>query len=169
MRPDLTLEEYRQWVARFYGYYAPLEKLIGERFPEEAATLPYSDRIKAPALRLDLLALGFAEAEIESLPLARQLPEETGPGSFFGIAYVIEGATLGGQIITKHLQKILPVSADAGCSFFAGYGAETSPRWKSFLGTMEAETTDEARQDNAVTAAVQTFSTMRDWLLKRED
>jgi heme oxygenase len=48
-----------------------------------------------------------------------------------GCLYVLEGATLGGQFISRHLATLGIGPANGGL-FFHGYGAKTGEMWKSF-------------------------------------
>ncbi len=77
-----------------------------------------------------------------------------------GILYVIEGASLGGRVIIRHVAPALGLSAEQGCRYFAGYGEQTGDRWKRTMGTMarfEAESTDPDSVSLAVDAAQRTF------------
>ena len=76
---------------------------------------------------------------------------------------LIEGATLGGRIIGRHLQASLGLRADSGAAFFSGYGSATGPLWQAFgdLLRVRAASTDEAE---IITGAVQTFDTLDRWL-----
>jgi heme oxygenase len=56
--------------------------------------------------------------EIENLPLCGNVQHlETIPEAP-GCLYVLEGSTLGGRIITRHVKEILPVDETRGCTFF---------------------------------------------------
>jgi heme oxygenase len=50
-----------------------------------------------------------------------------------GYMYVVEGSTLGGRIILKHIKTALGFDEQKGARFFAGYGNETGKRWNEFL------------------------------------
>lgn len=84
-----------------------------------------------------------------------------------GCLYVIEGATLGGRVITRHLQNQLGTTPDSGGAFFDGYGAETGSRWKAFctmLSQYADHSADEDRQAAIVAGANRTFETLTHWL-----
>ena len=50
-----------------------------------------------------------------------------------GALYVIEGATLGGQVITRYIQSALKIDATNGGRFFAAYGDRTGLLWRDFV------------------------------------
>ena len=47
-----------------------------------------------------------------------------------GGLYVMEGSTLGGQYIARHVEGILALTPGSGDSFFRGYGDATSRMWR---------------------------------------
>ena len=81
-----------------------------------------------------------------------------------GCLYVIEGATLGGQVITRHLEKNLGITPESGGAFFAGYGAETGARWKEFCALLTAAAERVSGEDEIVASANDTFATLGRWL-----
>ncbi len=81
----------------------------------------------------------------------------------FGALYVLEGSTLGGQVIAKHIGRQLGLTAERGCRYYAAHGRETGAMWKAFrLRLAEEATRDEA--DAIVISATATFDAMRHWL-----
>jgi heme oxygenase len=82
----------------------------------------------------------------------------------FGCLYVLEGATLGGQIITRHLHASLGLTPETGAAFFAGYGARTGSRWKEFGTHLSAFALQSGSGDAIVASANSTFETLDLWL-----
>jgi len=63
-----------------------------------------------------------------------------------GMMYPLEGSTLGGQVISKHLRRNLGLTPDHGARFFHGYGDDTESFWSAFIEFAEASlTTPETR------------------------
>jgi len=77
-------------------------------------------------LARDLRALG-ASVDVE---IAAEGPRSA--AERVGIAYVIEGSTLGGMQITRLLRERLGISAENGGAFFHSFGAEAPRRWRAF-------------------------------------
>lgn len=148
MDPALTREAYAGLLAQLYALVAPLEtRLLALDLP---ASLSLEDRLKTPALRRDLAALGAAIPPERADGLPASVPE--GLGSL----YVLEGGTLGGQIISRHLGPRLGLEAGAGLAYFSGYGPQTGPMWKRFGEAMTREVSPE-EEAAVVRGARETF------------
>lgn len=104
-----------------------------------------TQRKKLPALLADLTYLERQGVEIVPAPVVN-LPQVAGVAALMGMAYVIEGSTLGGRVIARHLQKKLGLNETNGASFFAGHGENTGKMWTAFL---ESLTRCAAKGDNA--------------------
>jgi heme oxygenase len=167
MKTDLSLDNYHQFVSRFFGFYAPLESQLLAAPHWQNLAFDYQARQKTPRLKQDLLSLGSSPESLAVAPQCTDLPEVTTPGHLLGCLYVIEGATLGGRVITRHLQNQLGLTPDSGGAFFDGYGAQTGSHWKAFC-TMLSENADDVgdggRQEAIVAGANRTFETLTNWL-----
>ncbi len=76
--------------------------------------------------------------------------------------YVVEGSTLGGQVLSRHFADRLGVSPDRGGGFFHGYGEATGRMWMAFAGL--AASRPESETGPAIDAAIATFEALGDWL-----
>jgi heme oxygenase len=74
-----------------------------------------------------------------------------------GYCYVIEGSTLGGRVILKHVSPALKLE-EGGTRFFAGYGAETGGFWKSFLQQFCLHIVQNNLQEEAIQGAKDGFT-----------
>jgi heme oxygenase len=159
LRPDLTLERYRSIVELFYGFHQPWEQaikpLVAEHLPDFV-----EPRTKIPKLLEDLAYLGSEPAK---LPVCKALPDCLEWPNLLGGLYVTEGATLGGQVISRQLEQMLGLSARRGTAFFSSYGLRVGPMWRSFCTTLQAQTPLE-EEDVVVQAARETFIRMHAWL-----
>jgi heme oxygenase len=168
MRADLSREDYRRFVGRFFGFYAPLEAQLMASPHWKSLAFDYADRQKTPRLTQDLLALGSSARALASTPRCTDLPACNTPEQLLGCLYVIEGATLGGRVITRHLQNQLGVTPESGGAFFDGYGAQTGVRWKAFCTMLSTHAGDHdahaSRHAAIVAGANHTFETLTHWL-----
>jgi heme oxygenase len=160
----LTRHEYRRTLERFYGYYRPFEEAILAIAEWAGKPGDLEDRRKSPFLDLDLRMLGVDAPEL--LPVCHQLPLIDSAASAFGGLYVMEGATLGGQFISRHVRQVLGVASETGGRFFHGYGERTGNMWETFRTALDAFATTQTTQDQVVVTAVQTFRTLRAWFLQ---
>ena len=145
-------EDYARCLQGFHRAWVAIEKWLRDR-PDHLP--PDMDmRWRAALLQKDLSELGTTAPPVE----ASFSPLENGRATVVGVLYVLEGATLGGQIVTRRLQGALEILPDHGGAFFYGHGAETGPQWKQFIAWAEARLTDEMEVRQAIAAAKETFS-----------
>ncbi|WP_164101056.1 biliverdin-producing heme oxygenase [Candidatus Laterigemmans baculatus] len=161
-----SVERYGGLLARFYGFYAPLERRLGQVPDCGAIGLDLVERVKTPFLYQDLLALGFDSARVEQLPECVQLPRVGDMATVLGCLYVLEGATLGGQVLRREIERRHGLDTESGCRFFASYRERVGERWMEFckvLSHYASENPD--AQEAIVSAAVDTFCTFDRWIV----
>ncbi len=125
-------------------------------------------RVKTPTLLNDLRALGLNDTAICALPRCAALPTFQTPEACLGALYVLEGATLGGQVLRREMAQRLDLDASNGGAFLNVYGAETGRRWKDFLDYLGRQPLDACAKQRAVEAARSTFSCFEQWLDSQE-
>lgn len=163
--PNLSIASYHRFIQGLFGFYAPLETELLAGLSRRMNGFDYDSRQKTPRLRQDLLVLGDTETTIASLPRCSHLPSLLNESQLWGCLYVIEGATLGAQIIIKHLHRNLGLSANSGASFFDGYGTQTSAQWKAFCAAVPVYREDSTDAgDLMLLSANQTFDALSEWL-----
>ncbi len=174
---------YQTLLQRFYGFYTPLEAKLASRECAAAWTIlgvSYLSRRKACLLGADLKALGSA-TDLSDLPQcpASLLPIPSSAAELIGCAYVMEGATLGGQVIGRILERTLGLRpGEPGAQFFYGYGPRTGAMWQQFRSAAEEFAAGEEAAypgtgahvtQMAVAAARRTFAGMEAWLTSESD
>lgn len=165
LSPTLALPEYRRLLAAFHGFYQPLEARL-DPIASRIASLDWPQRRKAQFLEADLAVLGAATGDLNALPTCRRLPSPYDEAGTLGCLYVLEGATLGGQVVSRALYKTLGVESASGAAFFSSYGSEVVPRWRRFLDCLATiERADEV--ETAARVAAQTFHSLESWLAER--
>ncbi|CAI8816105.1 biliverdin-producing heme oxygenase [Pseudomonas serboccidentalis] len=164
---QLDANAFRRLMQAYYGFYRPLESalLANACIPADFDIAP---RLKTPTLQRDLHALGESPEGLEHLPLCRQLPVIESSAACLGVLYVLEGATLGGQILRREIATRLSLDADNGAAFLDVYGAATGRRWRDFIEYLGARPMDVAERAAVVAAAQTTFSCFEHWLESRE-
>lgn len=163
-RLPATREEHAAWTATFLGFVEPFERELvaalggaNQRF--------FADRLKAGWLRADLQALGWSDDAIASVPRCQELPALTSVPRALGALYVFEGSTLGGQMISRHLESVVGLSDGVGYSYFRSYGSEVGSRWQQFRGWL-VEKGGGAAEAEIIAAANDTFACLRQWCVK---
>ena len=150
--PDFTVEDYQQLLCQWYGFHAAWEPASASLFGE-----PMADFLQVRR-KLALLAddLGMI-APSSPAPIMW-----TDRSDALGTLYVVEGSTLGGQLITRKLLDRYGVSS----VFFASYGPDIGRRWqetKQLLDQPPFEV-DDAR---VIEGARRTFEFLQTWLSAR--
>jgi len=158
-----TPSDYRTLLEKFYGVYRPMEAQIQRADGEISRWLPdIGDRRRTALLESDLHVLGNKCPD--ALTLA-PIQAFRSLGDYLGCLYVLEGSTLGGQIITRYIRERLPYTSRHGCAFFSSYGAETARRWRIFLEAIESYSTIHPEEHrNMVASAACTYGTFADWI-----
>jgi heme oxygenase (biliverdin-IX-beta and delta-forming) len=164
MAADFTQDRYRELLRRFFGYYSPLEERLAGFHGMVEAGFDYEGRRKTPKLVRDLLALSDSSETLITIPRCETLPALETPGQVWGCLYVIEGSTLGGQIISAHLKGKFGLTPDAGSAFFSGYGKETGQRWIEFKTALTTASERGDMDDEIVASASATFDTLGEWV-----
>lgn len=160
----LTITEYRRLLRTFFGFYVPLESTLDAcQVPALRADL--ACRRKSWWLLEDLLSLGETHSAIGALPLCQEIPPITGQADMLGALYVVEGATLGGQVILKSLRRSLGTSADQHVRFFMSYGPHVSQMWAAFLRILEAGAYNPIQERMIMESACRTFTSFEQWLV----
>ncbi len=158
MNRTLSIDEYKDLLIKFYRFYQAVEP----RLPADELLKSGFDirpRLKSSMLERDLVHLGVKPG---SVPPWTGVPQTQNAAQAFGAVYVMEGATLGGQVITRHLHQHLGLTPEQGGAFFNSYGREVGPMWKAFGASVTAYSEVHPENDEAiVTAAGETFDSFR--------
>jgi heme oxygenase len=139
------------FLTKMYGFLVPYEARLRQQNlgPEWEADA----RQRAHLVLEDLQQPASALALCPSMPPLASWPQ------LLGAMYVMEGSTLGGQVIARQLAKAeIPQR-----TYFLGYGERTGPRWKAFCHLL-ADAATPANQAEIVASASLTFQHLSAWL-----
>jgi heme oxygenase (biliverdin-IX-beta and delta-forming) len=157
MSTALTLQDYQHRLRMFYHFYTPLEALLNVNGNVEVTR----GRInKFELLRNDMHYLG---CQMDAIAWCTKLPPLSTPADVLGCLYVLEGATLGGRLISKHIQATLGILPTSGGSFFQGYGDETAAMWQGMRQLLLTGAVDSETENAMVANAISTFKCLRHW------
>ncbi|MFC4638364.1 biliverdin-producing heme oxygenase [Deinococcus hohokamensis] len=152
MDTPLSRTHYVQTLRQLHRLYVPLEaQLAAQKLPEVFA---FAERRKTDRLVLDLSVLGGVPGPATTGPLPTLLT----PAHALGALYVLEGATLGGQLITRHVHRQLGLTALSGAAFFSGYGPDTGRMWRQFTEALTRYAQDTGQDEAIVEGARRTFA-----------
>ena len=164
---DYSLEEYRGLLEKMYGFVSAYEPALFEHLDAGLAEA-FAHRRKCGWLERDLLNFDLAPAQIAALPRCARVPHITGLPQCLGIWYVLEGATLGGELMARHLSQQFGAAAEKVTAFHRAYGDGTQAEWRAFRELMDARFPPERAADieAAAQSAQLTFEYLCDWLRK---
>ncbi|MGQ9659718.1 MAG: biliverdin-producing heme oxygenase [Thermochromatium sp.] len=134
----VTLDDYRRYLRAILAIQAPLERALYDGI-DATVRDRLGVRPKLPALLADLAEQGLPLDPGTALtppPVLDDLSVRVG-----GL-YVLEGATLGGRTIARHLRRILGELLGA-TRLLDFHGQHTSAAWKAFTRELNALTAEQ--------------------------
>ena len=161
MHEELDSAQYVLCLRRMYGIVTAWEERSAELAPNWMRNA-IEIRQRKHLLELDLAWFGVTEWD-DSRP---RLPEMIGLPSLLGAMYVMEGSTLGGQLIARHLEMKLDLSEGRGNAYFRGHGAQTGPMWKEFCEMLTMRIDDD-QTDAVVASAKRMFAAFGGWMQEK--
>ncbi len=162
MDPELTRERLTAVLRLMHGFWLAAEAGLdawARREPDDAADLAWARRRRAALFADDLAALGSAGGS----PARPELPPVRDTGEALGRLYVLEGSTLGGTFIDRHLATLPDLSGSVRLRAFSPYGPDTGPMWHAFRRAARAHVAGGGDADRLVGAARATFAVLADW------
>jgi len=160
--PGLDAHRYLRVLETFYGFYVPVE-IDMTRLAAAELPLGFPLRARAELIERDLLALGVSPADLVALPRCRDRPELSCVEDLAGCLYVLEGACLGGQVLSPLLHRRLGLAKESGAAFFAGDEEWTLPRWTVVVAWLDGLPRTGASTAKIISAATATFDAFARW------
>jgi heme oxygenase (biliverdin-IX-beta and delta-forming) len=161
LSPQLTRTRLVDVLRRMHGFWRAAEAgLDGWALaePADAERVQWSRRRRSPLFAADLAALGAGPDAV-----VPQLPPVPDTDAALGRLYVLEGSSLGGVFIDRHLAT-LPQLAGAGrLAAFSPYGERTGAMWHAFRTVTRARVAAGGDAGRLVGAARQTFGALAAW------
>lgn len=99
-------------------------------------------------------ALSPAASETDQREADTQRAPTYGTAGDWGVAYVVEGSQLGGQVLHRRLAEAL---APHPLGYLKGVGSATGRQWTAFLANLRMQVVTPAQQDEACRGAVKAF------------
>ena len=150
-----SAEATARFLAKMYGFLQPYEAQLRHHAEALGPAWEIAERQRAHLILDDL------GVPASALPLCPTMPPLATVPQLLGAMYVVEGSTLGGQVLARQLAK-----ADIDLRrYFIGYGERTGPRWKAFCHLLAAAATP-ANEDAIVQSASHTFQQLAAWLAR---
>ena len=158
--PELDRERLTVVLTRMHGFWRAAEAALddwADRFPADAESVSWSLRRRAGLFAADLGALGATPAEA-----GPALPPVADTDDALGRLFVLEGSTLGGIVIDRHLDH-LPSLSGVRLRAFTPYGPDTGAMWRAFRRVIRERVAHGGDADAMLTAATGTFRALAEW------
>ncbi|HEV7187061.1 MAG TPA: biliverdin-producing heme oxygenase [Blastococcus sp.] len=160
MAPALGRRRLADVLRLMHGFWVAAEAGLddwADRFPDDAAALQWPRRRRAR-----LFAADRAVLEDAAPPAVPDLAAVPGTDEALGRLYVLEGSTLGGVLIDRHLAT-LPELSGVRLRAFSPYGAETGAMWHAFRTATRERVAGGGQAAAVVTSACSTFAALAAW------
>lgn len=163
LNPSVTQADYQKYLAGLYGLTIACEDQV---FPVVSLVVPQIEkRYKSGKIIEDLSFTGYSDLKIDELPYYQY--KFSTVAEALGIMYVLEGSSLGGRILYKHVNQHLGLDSKKGAAYFWGYGTETGPMWKSFISGVARYAAENKEGQQIIDSAIKTFIITDTWLSKQ--
>ena len=153
-------EYFVRLLVRFHGFHRIWDSAVARQLPDTVLPRP-----RVVLIEHDLRALGLNENAIRTIctlaPCAAATRLGDHPDTALGSAYVLEGSTLGGRVITEHLSEA-SWCPPGGLQYFNPYGDKTGSNWQAMLRHIAVAPGD---TDRIVAGALCTFEILQEWLV----
>lgn len=162
MAGDLTVARLAAVLQRMHAFWVAAETGLdawAAAHPATAEGLDWAARRRAHLFAADLAAL-------DAVPTTDPLPAVPPPASTdeaLGAMYVLEGSTLGGVFVDRHLAALPALAGVGTVRAFSPYGEQTGARWAAFRRATRDHVTRGGDADEVVAAARRTFVLMAQW------
>lgn len=160
--PMTSRDAYARYLARLVPFYAAIEPVLQERLCGAVPNMP--QRIKRHHIEADLRFLGREALLREARSLVPRLPRMASVASALGVAYVLEGKTLGARFLLEQARGALELDAGRGATFFAGYEVATGTMWRTFREVLEAFVAAHGQRTQVLLGAHATFECFTEWI-----
>lgn len=152
MNGSLTMEQYKWLIWQNYILHASSESLIDKVLPVELKNeLNLSKRQKLRLLQRDIHHLNITNYS------KNLLLDINSAAKSLGVMYVLEGSTLGGAVIRRHLESNPRLSAVTQYNFYGCYGQDTGKMWMEFKAVTEKYSVENSCEKEIVDSAVNFF------------
>ncbi|HEY3838485.1 MAG TPA: biliverdin-producing heme oxygenase [Bryobacteraceae bacterium] len=160
--PSLTVACYADYLEHLLPFYLNIEARLKALPGLASAVIDIAERWKSESLVADLHSLGRSGSSAANAtcitPDIHTLPQA------FGCLYVLEGSTLGGEILVRIVRKRLGEQVAGTTRFLDSYGPRIRSKWQCLCQAIESRVQQPADRDIAIRSAQATFDTLHRWL-----
>lgn len=146
---EITAAEYKNLLKMLYSFVSLHENCIQKI---DASLL--MSRNKSALLQADLMELGCTIKENSTIQNESIIHDRE---HALGYLYVIEGSTLGGQVLTRYLKDNKQLPTNIPTHYLNPYGELTRAKWMEFLNLLLDNASTASQKNKIIESAYQTF------------
>jgi heme oxygenase len=160
MNNSLSIDQYKKLLTVNYIIHQKLENTLANMLDADIAVrLEMNGRLKLSALEQDLNYWNIDSLTLPGLDFELFVPQKN-TAEVLGALYVLEGATLGGNVIKRHiLANPNFKDHESGLNYYGIYGETLSTKWKEFVSVLN-ECVVEADYEGCINSANLTFNNL---------
>lgn len=160
MNGSLRIPDFKKLLIVNYIIHHKLEKKLANMLDTEIfERLQMRTRFKLAALEKDLDYWAIDTTSLPDLDFELFVPQKNN-AEVLGALYVLEGATLGGNVIKKHILKNSDFAHHKdGLNYYGVYGDELGSKWKTFVEVLN-ESVTEVDYQLCINSANNTFNNL---------
>ena len=178
MSESVSRADYVRFMTLVGAFHATVEQQLSGVDGLVDVIADLSERRKTERLESDFSALGLQPAALWAARQSLRCPLDPERHAFVpsvssidravGVLYVLEGSTLGSQLLYRHLSVALPEVMARSSSFLCCYGTRTGQMWNAFREQLETAA-PQLDHDAVIDAARDAFVVLRDWFRQSAD
>ncbi len=164
MSPALTMPRYAALLRIWQRVWCELELALRDNLPQQVPPhhIPHA---RAAKINLDLARIGAALPSAQTLEVLASAPcrFDAQGARWYGLAYLAQGAMLGGAVIASHLQRHLGLSPAQGAAFFSGdasHDTSIPATWRQWQQWLDAQDFSAADTALLISAAIDGFNSI---------
>jgi len=155
--PFGSIASYGRYLTKLHAFYAALEPPLFDRL--DMLVPDARRRRKLAWIEDDLRALAIDPPR----EVAVSVPRIVRDADAIGVAYVLEGKTLGSRFLLEEAKRRLALDG-RGVRFFTGYGAETGAMWKAYRAELDEFARRYGQRRAIVNGALAAFASFTSWI-----
>lgn len=159
---DPTVGAYRHFLARMYGFSAPVGVALLSTPGLDAELLV--PRVRTAWLASDLLGLGLTRTESAMLQRRLEVPAFRTSAAALGWLYVSERFTLRHELIRNRLRQALPDAFESACDYLMSTSGRVHLQWNELGRALDRAAVSEEVAVQILEGAHAAFDTLQSWI-----
>lgn len=161
MSESVDIATYIIYLRKLLGFVEPFERLA-DGFFNDWEEKP--SRMKQYLIRQDLAGLGENSTNVDTIDMEKFRRIFDNEHKLLGAFYMIEGSSLGGVLINRHIEAKLGSEVGDNNRYFSAYEGETGKKWKSFQEYLNLKAGSEREQVEIIEGARAAFVLLNQWM-----